>query len=57
MTAVTQENWSKDGIFQLNVEYPDYARVIVQSKDVDIHALIGNIGGYVGLFLGMKGLL
>ena len=34
------------------IEYPQYVRIISQSKDVDIHALIGNIGGYVGLFLG-----
>ena len=26
--------------------------VISQSKEIDIHALIGNIGGYFGLFLG-----
>ena len=34
------------------IEYPQYVRIISQSKDVDIHALVGNIGGYVGLFLG-----
>ena len=38
--------------FRFEITYPRYARIIVQSKDVDIHALIGNIGGYVGLFLG-----
>ena len=27
-------------------------RIITQSKEVDIHSLIGNIGGYLGLFLG-----
>ena len=27
-------------------------KIIQQSKEVDIHSLIGNIGGYVGLFLG-----
>ena len=25
-----------------------------QSKEVDFHSLIGNVGGYVGLFLGNK---
>ena len=35
-----------------SIMYPDYAEVITQSKEVDIHQLIGNIGGYVGLFLG-----
>ena len=35
-----------------SITYPDYVRIIKQSKEVDIHALIGNIGGYVGFFLG-----
>ena len=38
--------------WRFSITYPDYARVINQSKEVDIHTLIGNIGGYVGLFLG-----
>ena len=38
--------------WHFGIEYPQYVRIISQSKDVDIHALIGNIGGYVGLFLG-----
>ena len=37
--------------------YPEYVRVITQSKEVDIHSLIGNIGGYIGLFLGIVILL
>ena len=36
----------------LAIRYPENVRIITQTKDVDIHALIGNIGGYVGLFLG-----
>ena len=40
-------------IFEFQIFYPRYAKIIIQSKDVDIHALIGNIGGYVGLFLGI----
>ena len=40
-------------ILRFDIAYPRYAKIIAQSKDVDIHALIGNIGGYVGLFLGM----
>lgn len=39
-----------------SMTYPEYIRIISQSKDVDIHALIGNIGGYVGLFLGNQSL-
>ena len=34
------------------IRYPDEVRVITQSKEVDLHSLIGNIGGYLGLFLG-----
>ena len=36
----------------LKITYPKYLRIITQSQEVDIHSLIGNIGGYVGLFLG-----
>ena len=38
--------------FLVMIRYPDEVRVIKQSKEVDLHALIGNIGGYLGLFLG-----
>ena len=43
-----------DGLFMIGITYPKYVKIITQSKDVDIHSLIGNIGGYVGLFLGIK---
>ena len=36
--------------------YPDDVKIITQSKEVDIHSLIGNIGGYIGLFLGNNGI-
>ena len=36
----------------LTVLYPEEVKLITQSKEVDVHALIGNIGGYIGLFLG-----
>ena len=32
--------------------YPASAKVIHQVRSIDLHALIGNIGGYIGLFLG-----
>ena len=38
--------------FAFGLFYPDDVKIIKQSKEVDIHALIGNIGGYIGLFLG-----
>ena len=34
------------------IDFPYEVKVITQSKDIDIHSLIGNIGGYLGLFLG-----
>ena len=34
------------------IYYPKEIRIITQSKEVDIHTLIGNIGGYLGLFMG-----
>ena len=40
------------GTWELVIVYPKYYRVITQSKEVDVHSLIGNIGGYIGLFLG-----
>ena len=37
---------------QFDFTYPSRIKVIQQIKSVDIHSLIGNIGGYIGLFLG-----
>ena len=37
---------------QLVITYPKITRLIKQLRSVDLHALIGNIGGYIGLFLG-----
>ena len=34
------------------VSLPKDITVITQSKEIDGHALIGNIGGYIGLILG-----
>ena len=42
----------QNGSFTIRMEYPDEIKVIAQVKEVDIHTLIGNIGGYFGLFLG-----
>ena len=40
------------GSWRLLVAYPEEVKIITQSKDIDVHSLIGNIGGYLGLFLG-----
>ena len=39
-------------ILQIYIGFPDRIKVINQRKSVDLHSLIGNIGGYIGLFLG-----
>ena len=44
-------NENEFGIF---VQYPEEFKVIIQSQAVDSHSLVGNIGGYIGLFLGRK---
>ena len=43
---------SLDKKWRFGISYPDEVKIITQSKEVDIHTLIGNIGGYFGLFLG-----
>ena len=41
------------GLYPILVKYPKKVKMITQQQALDIHALIGNIGGYIGLFLGM----
>ena len=36
----------------LMIQYPARTKIITQTQAVDLHSLIGNIGGYIGLFLG-----
>ena len=43
-------DWEND--CQVFIGYPEEIKYITQSKEVDIHSLIGNCGGYLGLFLG-----
>ena len=38
--------------FTIYVFFPLKGKTITQSQEVDVHTLIGNIGGYIGLFLG-----
>ena len=42
----------KYGEFQITVTFPSWTKIISQSQAIGIHALIGNIGGYIGLFVG-----
>ena len=53
----TDKKIKSNGYFQIDLIYPMDVRIITQSKEVDIHGLIGNIGGYIGLFLGKQVLL
>ena len=39
--------------FPISVYFPSKGKTITQLQEVDVHTLIGNIGGYIGLFLGM----
>ena len=43
-----------DNLPRIYFTYPEKVKIIQQIKSVDIHSLIGNIGGYIGLFLGKK---
>ena len=45
-------DWMESLIFHF--EYPRKTKIIHQMRSVDLHSLIGNIGGYIGLFLGKK---
>ena len=50
----TESNaYMTDGV-KFYVSYPDKWKIITQSQKVDVHTLIGNMGGYIGLFLGKK---
>ena len=53
-SEISQRN---DGYFVVTLVYPRDVKLITQSKEIDGHALIGNIGGYIGLFLGNQLLL
>ena len=37
---------------QIQIFYPDALKIIAQHKELGTHTFIGNIGAYIGLFLG-----
>ena len=45
-------NRRENKLFAISTIYPEDVKIITQAKAVDVHTLLGNIGGYVGLFLG-----
>ena len=44
--------WDQNFIV-LAVGIPDKIKIIQHSREISFHALVGNTGGYIGLFLGM----
>ena len=36
----------------IGITFPDRVKIIKESKEISFHVLIGNSGGYIGLFLG-----
>ena len=42
----------QDNEIVIGITFPDRVKVIQQSKEISFHALVGNSGGYIGLFLG-----
>ena len=46
------KQYDMGNLFTIFMKYPEEIKMITQSKEVDIHTLIGNVGGYIGLFLG-----
>ena len=47
------KSWLAKTWFGVGIVYPEQMKIISQSQAVDFHSLIGNIGGYIGLFLGI----
>ena len=43
---------TSQNVYHIKIAYPEKGKVITQLQEVDVHSLIGNIGGYIGLFLG-----
>ena len=58
LSSMPDNSWTgeilKTGKISLGITYTKNFKIITQSQKVDLQALIGYIGGYVGLFLGIK---
>ena len=46
------KQYEMGNLFTIFMKYPEEIKMITQSKEVDIHSLIGNVGGYIGVFVG-----
>ena len=51
-THTVDPSWKREMYFGTAIVYPVQLKIISQSQAVDFHSLVGNIGGYIGLFLG-----
>ena len=49
---ILEVNQSGADWFHVNIEYPKRIKEITMVKEVDFQSMIGNAGGYIGLFLG-----
>ena len=45
---------AKNERYNIYVAFPMKGKIVTQLQEVDVHSLIGNIGGYIGLFLGKQ---
>lgn len=52
LTGIVLEKEKLNSTLIIQMIYPDKIKIITSTKEIDIHTLIGNIGGYLGLFLG-----
>ena len=50
--SLGKNKFKESDLWYIKISYPREVKIITQSKEVDFHSLIGNIGGYLGLFLG-----
>ena len=41
-----------NGVTYIDIRFPDDTKIIAQERSIIFHTLIGNVGGYVGFFLG-----
>ena len=44
--------WKGPDWFHIIFHYPSQYREIKMIQEIDLHTLIGNVGAYIGLFLG-----
>jgi hypothetical protein len=53
-TYATESNLKDETYFGIGIVYPEQMKIISQTQAVDFHSLVGNMGGYIGLFLGTR---